>query len=131
MKILKHNQDTNIRFVYESTKNKISQGDEHKRFWISEPSKIKIKYPQLKNNKNNLIPIKYRQEIKSLQPTKRLIEFKKGSSNKCSSNDKYQGKSYKYDVLDDPIVWMQGISDGIPDEILISGSILNQFRTNQ
>lgn len=47
MKILKPiNNSVNIKFVYESMQMiDYPKGDEHKRFWISEYSKIKIKYP--------------------------------------------------------------------------------------
>ena len=47
MKILKPFSDrVNIKFVYESIQMiNYPKGDEHKRFWISEYSRIKIKYP--------------------------------------------------------------------------------------
>jgi type I restriction enzyme S subunit len=50
MKILKaFDESVNMVFVYESMQMiKYPKGDEHKRFWISEYSKIKIKYPCLK-----------------------------------------------------------------------------------
>jgi type I restriction enzyme S subunit len=49
MKILKPNSvDVNIKFIYESIQMiNYPKGDEHKRFWISEYSKIKIGYPSL------------------------------------------------------------------------------------
>jgi len=49
MKILKPvNQEVNMVFVHKSMQMiKYPKGDEHKRFWISEYSKIKIKYPSL------------------------------------------------------------------------------------
>jgi type I restriction enzyme S subunit len=49
MKILKPNSvDVNIKFIYESIQMiNYPKGDEHKRFWISEYSKIKIGYPCL------------------------------------------------------------------------------------
>ena len=50
MKILKVKDDSvKIKYVYESIQMiNYPQGDEHKRFWISEYSKIKIPYPSPK-----------------------------------------------------------------------------------
>ncbi len=47
MKILQPNTDeVNIKYVYEAIQMiNYPKGDEHKRFWISEYSKIKIGYP--------------------------------------------------------------------------------------
>ena len=47
MKILKAvNDEVNLKYVYESMQMiRYPKGDEHKRFWISEYSKIKIKFP--------------------------------------------------------------------------------------
>ncbi|CAL2080051.1 Probable type I restriction-modification system, DNA specificity domain protein [Tenacibaculum dicentrarchi] len=49
MKILKpKSSKINLKFIYESIQLiKYPKGDEHKRFWISEYSKINIKYPCL------------------------------------------------------------------------------------
>ena len=82
MKILKtSDQDTNIRFVYESMQRiKYPKGDEHKRFWISEYSKIKIKYPSSKEQQkitSFLSSIDKKIEITSTQLEK-TREFKKG-----------------------------------------------------
>ncbi|GGE06924.1 restriction endonuclease subunit S [Psychroflexus salis] len=47
MKILSaSSKDVNIKFIYESMQMiKFSKGEEHKRFWISVYSKLKIQYP--------------------------------------------------------------------------------------
>ncbi|MFY7730999.1 MAG: restriction endonuclease subunit S, partial [Flavobacterium sp.] len=49
MKILSSaNKDVNIKYVFEAMQLiKVSEGDEHKRYWISEHSKIEIPFPSL------------------------------------------------------------------------------------
>ena len=53
MKILKPiNENVNMVFVYNIMQTiNYPKGDEHKRFWISEYSKIKIGYPSFEEQK--------------------------------------------------------------------------------
>ena len=82
MKILKPiNKDVNMIFIYNSMQMiKYPKGDEHKRFWISEYSKIKIGYPSFEEQKkiaNFLSSIDKKIELVSTQ-IENTKAFKKG-----------------------------------------------------
>lgn len=74
MKILKVKKAiADIKFVYFSMQNIKFKPSQHKRFWISEYSKIKIPLPSLKIQKRLVAEAEEEQEI--IDANKRLIEI--------------------------------------------------------
>lgn len=80
MKILLPKKNINIKFIFYSMKNINFQIKSHKRFWISQYSKIKIPIPRLfEQKKITEILFKWEQEIEILKSlSKKYKEQKKG-----------------------------------------------------